>query len=130
MNVRVLVDGRMSYPGEVTYCKRTQELTATFQGIIDGCLSVDPVTGGVILDESCVQPEELELLLDTMHANGYNYLMDDVGVGVHRIEVQARIDTDTWVQAGSSEALATIGKGSLTVEEVRLVKGEDIVIDF
>jgi len=130
VKVRVLVDGKAGYPGDVTYCKRTQELTATFQGIISGCLSIDPVTGGVILDEDCVTPEELNLVLGTMNANGYTYLMDDVGTGVHTVEVQAKIDTHSSAQAGSASATATIGKGSMTVEEVRLVKDSEVVIDF
>ena len=128
VKVRVMVDGQLAYPGEVTYCKRTQELTATFQGIIADCLSVDPITGGIVLDETCVQPEELELVLGTMNANGYTYLMDDVGTGVHSVQVQARIETNTSFEAGSAEAMATIGKGSMTVEEVRLIKDEEIEI--
>jgi hypothetical protein len=121
----VLVDGAEAAPGVVTFCKRTQELSATLQGLIDGCLSVDDL-GNVILDEECLLPEEIELLLDTMSANTFNFLNADAGVGPHNIEVQARIDLGSSAQEGSAEARATLGKGSLTVEEVRLIQGEDI----
>ncbi len=92
--------------------------------LIDGCLSV--VDGIVILDEECLLPEEIELVLDTMNANTFNFLHPDAGVGSHVIEVQAMIDLGTDYEAGDVEARATLGKGSLTVEEVRLIKSEEI----
>ena len=46
----------------VTYCARTQTLTATFQGLIDECISDD---GTIILDDSCLEPEELDALVDS-----------------------------------------------------------------
>ena len=124
VRVKVLIDGVEAMPGEVTFCRRSQELSATFQGLIDGCLSV--VDGIVILDEECLLPEEIELVLDTMNANTFNFLHPDAGVGSHVIEVQAMIDLGTDYEAGDAEARATLGKGSLTVEEVRLIKSEEI----
>lgn len=125
IQVRVLVDGKVAYPGEVVFARRKQAMTATFQGIIDGCLTVDSL-GNVIINQDCVRPEELETLLDTMDANAFTFLLDDVGTGVHRVEVQARIESATSSQTGSATAKASIGKGSMTVEEVRMIKGEDI----
>ncbi len=61
--------------------------------------------------------------------NGFNFVLDDLASGVHVVEVQAKIDTDTACQNGSASAYATIGKGSMTVEEVRMIKGEDIQLD-
>ena len=46
--------------------------------------------------------------------------------GVHTISVQARIDTGGSAQTGSFSALGTVGKGSFTVESVRLIKNEDV----
>jgi hypothetical protein len=125
VGIRVLVDGVEAAPGDVTFCKRSQTLSATFQGLIDGCLSIDDL-GNIVLDEECLLPEEIELILDTMSANTFNFLHADAGVGTHMIEVQARIDLDSSAEAGEAEARATLGKGSLTVEEVRLIVGEDI----
>jgi hypothetical protein len=126
--VRVLVDGFEAAPGDVTFCKRSKTLSATFQGLIDGCLSIDDL-GNIVLDEECLLPEEIELILDTMSANTFNFLHADAGVGTHMIEVQARIDLDSSAEAGKAEARAMLGKGSLTVEVVRLIVGEDIDLD-
>jgi hypothetical protein len=37
----------------------------------------------------------------------------------------ARIDLGASAQAGSAVAKATVGKGSVTIEEVRMIKNED-----
>jgi len=133
VEVRMVVDAgtpneRIAYPGAVIFGRRTQELTATFQGLIDGCLTVDPATGGVIINETCVRPEELQLVLDTMNANSFVFGLDDLGAGVHSVKMQARMALNTTVQTGDVEARCTLGKGSMAVEEVRLVKG--MQIDF
>jgi hypothetical protein len=133
VEVRVVVDAgtpneRMAYPGEVVFGRRMQELTATFQGLIDGCLTTDPTTGGIIIDPTCVKPEELQLILDTMNASSFVFALDDMGAGVHTIKVQARMVLNTTVQTGDVEARCTIGKGSMAVGEVRLVKGSDITL--
>ncbi len=133
VEVRVLVDEgtpnqRIAEPGDVVFGRRLQELTATFQGLIDGCLTVDPATGAVIINEACVRPEELQLILDTMNANSFTFALDDLGAGAHTVKVQARIKLNNTVQTGEVEARATIGKGSMSVEEVRLVKGADITL--
>jgi len=125
VEIRVLIDGVEAAPGTVTFCRRNQEMSATFQGLIDGCLSVDE-TGNVVLDDACLAPEEVELVLETMSANAFNFIFSDASSDVHLIEVQARISLDSSVQEGEAEARATLGKGSMTVEEVRLAKGEEI----
>ena len=38
VKVRALVDGQLCDPGEVIFASRSQELSAVFQGLIDGCL--------------------------------------------------------------------------------------------
>ena len=126
VEVRVLVDGVPALPGKVVFGRRTQTLTATFQGLIDGCLSVDPLTGAIIIDPTCVQPEQLELILKTMNANAFNFIVKDLGPGVHTIAVQARINLAASAQAGSSTARGLIGNGSMTVEEVRLIQTPNI----
>jgi hypothetical protein len=124
VEIQVLVDNTLAvaYPKTVTFCRRTQTLTATLEGAIANCLSVDPVSGGIILDPTCVQPEVIGLTLDTMGAHHYNFALENVGVGYHNITVQARLTWNTSVQTGSARALAALGAGIVTVEEVRLVK--------
>jgi hypothetical protein len=126
--VQVLVDGAPAYPGEVVFCRRTQELTALFGGIMQKCTDLNG-DGTITYDECTWTPEELELVLDTMNANSFNFVLDDLSSGVHTIAVQARISTATEAGAGVADAKATIGKGSVTVESVRLIKDEDILLD-
>jgi len=129
--VWVTVDGEYADPGHVTFCKRTQELTATFSGLLSAC--VDRVTG--IIDPDCVailEPEEVGLLLDTMTANSFNFYYGVELSGVHTVEVWAQIGTPVSVigldpGASFAEAEALIGKGSVTIDLVRLIKDEDVV---
>ena len=128
VQVRVLLDGKVVEPGNVVYGRRKQTLSATLEGAIAGCLSFNPITGAVILDEECVQPEIIELILETMDAAAFNFVAVNVPQGVHRIDVQARIDTAATAQNGSASAKGLIGKGAMTVESVRLIKNEDVAI--
>ncbi len=93
------------------FCEREQTLTAYLQGILN------PATGLVVADEY------VELILETMDANSFNFITPDLSAGVHTIAVKARIDKDT---SGTAEAMGSIGKGSVTVESVRLIRNEDI----
>jgi hypothetical protein len=130
VQVRVLLDGTPVEPGAVVYGRRKQTLSATLEGAIAGCLSIDPLTGGIVLDEDCVQPEIIELILETMDAASFNFVAVDVPQGVHTIEVQAQVDTATSAQLGSADAKALVGKGSMTVESVRLIKNPDVILDL
>ena len=128
--VWVTVDGEYADPGHVTFCKRTQELTATFSGVLSAC--VDPMTG--IIDPNCVailEPEEVGLLLDTMTANSFNFYYGVELSGVHTVDVWAQIGTPVSVigldPGASFAAEALIGRGSVTIDLVRLIKDEDVV---
>jgi hypothetical protein len=135
VKVQVMLDGNPTMPGDVTFCERKQELTATFQGLLTGedgssCLVTNAlmdengtITGyTTTIDENCTQPEEVGLLLDTMSANAFNFIAADVGAGIHTIEVQAKLETGSDYQNGSAEAYATIGKGSAVVDETKMIK--------
>jgi len=126
VKLRVLVDGFPAKPGEVTFCKRTQALSAVLGGVLESCTDHDG--DGTIFAEDCEFTDEtIELLLDTMQANSFGFILDDMKSGEHMIDVQARIDSGSSSQAGSAEASGSIGKGSLSIEEVRFVnKGADI----
>lgn len=133
--VRVLVDGVPAEPDNsidatkanaqgVVFCDRMQTLAAKFAG-----LNCTADADGVV---TCTDPEELQLILRTLNANAFNFAKTDVSSGVHQIVVQARAqasvnfddDTDTGALAGA-EAFA--GAGAVVVEEVRLVKGAEII---
>jgi hypothetical protein len=136
VDVRVLVDGKAALPSRpnaadpkgdgVTFCRRAQQLTAALAGY-ETC-TTDSVTGVVTCT---VEDEWIDLMLDTMDANSFNYIYPDLASGVHKIEVQARISTNTAVSGASqltgAEAKGYLGYGSVTVESVRMIKGEDVV---
>jgi len=130
VRVRVLLDGnvvKLVAPGEVTYGRRKQTLSATLEGQIGGCLVFDPITHAISVDESCVQPEIIQLILETMDAASFNFVAADVPQGVHTISVQAAIENSTTAQLGSATAKGLVGKGTVTIESVRLIKNEDVV---
>lgn len=116
----------------VTYCHRTQTLSATFQGIIENC--IDPDTGTIAITDDCLLPEEVSLLLSTLSANAFNFVMADVVPGIHKIEVQARAQSTAELfdaQMGSASGEAFVGLGSMHVSTVRMIKGSDgSVIDL
>ena len=120
---------RIADPGSVTFARRAQTLSATLQGIIGNlaCFPPDAVTGIPTFDPNAVgcvlTPEEISLMLVTLNANAFIFAASDVGVGVHNVLLQARIDLGVQVQAGEADAQALIGKGALEVEDVRLIKG-------
>lgn len=126
LDVRLLIDGEPSYayPGEVTYDKRIQTLSARLGGELAQCVDssgdgvIDPVT-------ECPLTLEIGLILDTMAAHHYNFVVPDMPSGIHTVEIQVRIDTQTAFTAGSARAWAAVGRGSLTVEEVHSRNTED-----
>ena len=136
VKVRVVLDlgtgaERVVEPGEVVYGRRSQTLSATLEGAIAGCLSV--VTNldgslGIVLNQACVQPEVIDLILDTMDAASFNFVAVDVPQGVHTVSVQAQIETTGTVQNGTFEARALVGKGAVTVESVRLIKNANVEV--
>ena len=158
----------------VTYCSRSQELTATFQGIFqteetfegfkvlednngDGdlghfvaecdfsdhedptnddqcseeftvagtCLLQDADTGGIVLDIDCLDFEEVELILDTLNANAFNFVAANLDSGVYRVTVEAEIMTSGGTPSTDSEAKALVGLGSMVIDEVRFIHNLD-----
>jgi hypothetical protein len=112
----------------VVYCDRIQTLAAKFAGL--NC-TADATTGAV----TCTNPEELQLILRTLGAHAFNFAKTDVGVGVHNVIVQARaqagVNFDDDASGGAlAGAEAFAGAGSMIVDEVRLVRGANILVDL
>ncbi len=109
-------------PVGIVYCDRFQQLEAKFAGL--NC-TADLITGIV----TCTDPEELRLLLRTLNANAFNFLLPDVQPGAKSIWVQARAEADANIfgtdMQSNAQAQAFAGAGSLFVEEVRFIRGED-----
>ena len=111
----------------MTFCRRSQTLSAEFQGLLtneDGtvCLSADPDTGVITIDEACLEFESVRLIMNTTNANAFNFVQYDLAQGNYQVEVQAKISSSTEAGNGSADAWATIGKGSAILEEVRFAK--------
>lgn len=105
----------------VVFCDRIQTLAAKFSGL--NC-TADLTTGAV----TCANPEELQLILKTLNANAFNFVAPDLVSGVHTVEVQAKssVATSTSGSNGSlASANAFVGAGSVAVEAVRMIKGND-----
>ena len=100
VQVRILVDGQEVDPGPVVYANRIQTMTTT-------------------LDDE----EQIQLNLDTTGAASFTFVAMDVPVGDHTVTAQARVVTSGF---SDGQALGAVGKGSLTVEEVRMVNGQDL----
>jgi len=125
IQVRALVDGAAAAPGVVTYAARTQTLSATLEGAIAGCLTTVVNADGtvsIVLDEACVTPEEIELILSTLNAASFDFVAVDVPQGVHTISLQARITSSNTATTGTASATGFVGKGTVIVESVRLAK--------
>lgn len=123
VKVRALVDGNEASPGEVVYGKRTQQLSATLEGAIAGCLSIITNSAGnpqIVLDTNCVLPEVIGLIQDTMSANSFTFGAINLSSGFHNVQIQAMIDAQGDHQNGTFTAAALVGKGTLAVESVRL----------
>jgi hypothetical protein len=116
IEVRVMVDTDMAEPGVVVYDKRVQTLnTELYQALMTA-------TGTPIDDIGYV-----ELILETLQAHAFNFVMTDVSAGVHTVTVQARVLNTADDNAA---AMAAVGMGSTTIESVRMIKDEQIIYDM
>ena len=125
VKIRALVDGVEAAPGEVVYGKRTQQLSATLEGAIAGCLSIITNSAGslqIILDTNCVLPEVIGLIQDTVSANSFSFGALNLSSGYHNVKIQAQIAAMGDNQSGTFTATALLGKGTMTAESVRLAK--------
>jgi hypothetical protein len=112
--VWVEVDGVKAYPDDVVFAERIQIL----QGKLSA-MTVEP--NGDLVDV----PEELELILDTTAAAGFNFIMLNVGSGEHEIKVYATIELVNAAQPDVIESYniqGAIGDRTLIVGNHRLQK--------
>jgi hypothetical protein len=125
-------DEQMAKPGVVTFDERSQTLSAELGGVIESCtLSVDPDTGDGTLDikEDCLVTDEMiELILQTMSAHHFNFIVANLTPGVHTVTVKAEINSSTDSTNGTADAWANIGQGTLSIEEIRATNAPEGVI--
>jgi len=102
VNVTAYVDGVAAEPGQVVYCDRQQTVGLQFSS-----LTVE-VTDAIALD----------LFLKTKNANHFNFYRNNVGSGVHYVEIKVdsivSSDPNAPVDPGTR---AVAGKRSLVIEE-------------
>lgn len=121
LEVRLLIDGveNAAYPYWVVFDKRLQTLSATLGGVIGSCQDLNG-DGVITVATECVVTEEMiNLILETMAAHHYNFVVANLAAGTHTVDVQVRIGTTAEAGAGTASAMAGVGRGSLTIEEVR-----------
>jgi hypothetical protein len=117
-----------SGPAGVTYCERLQQLEAQFGGW--DC-TADLETGAV----TCAEEESVRLLLRTLSAHAFNFVLPDLPSGIHKVIVEAKAIADSnffsgdpGFNLGDGSAEAFVGLGSLNVDEVRFVKDAEITM--
>ena len=114
--------------GEVYAADECSDIT-----VVGTCLYQHADNNTILLATECLQDETVELVLDTMSANAFNFVAPNLKQGVYKVEVFADIDTCTGDGIGSCingddpdvEARATIGRASLVVDERRFISDED-----
>lgn len=108
----------------ITYCDRIQTLRAKFAGL--NC-TADLETGAV----TCEDPEELQLILETLNANTFVFAFADLLAGVTTVTIQANASAEVELSGDDGSlgaANAFIGAGTVAVEEVRFIK--DLELEF
>ncbi|WP_341503992.1 hypothetical protein [Gallaecimonas sp. GXIMD4217] len=139
IEVTVLVDGVEAWPGTVTFNKRTQDLSATFGGVLDSCTDTGGATdefgneipdGTITLDECTFTDEDIDLALSTMSAHHFNFIMPDMEPGDHVVEVVTNIEESSSAGAGEAEAEAFVGKCSLSVMETQAINQEGGIVEI
>lgn len=143
--------GVVAAPGDVTLNSRVQTLDATLGGVIESCTDGD-LDGTIDVSTDCVvTDEEIGLMLETVSANHFNFVLPNLDQGEYNItayfttRTDAAIDIDECTVGGDVDdgclggdgevsarafAEAFIGKYMVTVQQVRAVKGSILDVDI
>lgn len=129
-------------PGPITLSKRVQELSATLGGVIESCTDANGDGKIDVKTECAVSDEEIGLMLDTLAAHHFNFVLPDMDQGEYDITAYFMTSADVTVDidevsvmeggevSGSAFAKAFIGSYMMTVQQVRAVKGSILDIDI
>lgn len=114
-------------PDCVTFEMRRQTLETKLSGVLT-CPTADTVD----VDDFCTitDDEEVNLLLETMSANHFNFVVRDLGPGDHlvRARITGSTSTSCTTDDESCRAEVAVGPGSITVEEVRATNDDTGII--
>jgi hypothetical protein len=105
--VDITTQGGTVTPNVVTFNQRLQSLSASLAG-----LNCTAGTGGVV---TCLDPETIALLLSTMSANGFNFLVQTPGQGVYQVQLEIGLTATASSNsiAPGAQAQVAVGAGSL-----------------
>jgi hypothetical protein len=87
--------------------------------------TADLITGAV----TCTDPEELRLILKSLNANSFNFVAKDLAQGEYTLVVEAKTSAvvgDIGIDGSLNKTNAFIGAGSVAIESVRMIKGEQV----
>ena len=98
-------------PNQVTFNQRLQTLSASLSGL--NC-TADPTTGVV----TCADPETIALLLSTMSANGFNFLVETPGQGVYQVQLGIALEASASTNALPAGAAATVAVAAGSLVEM------------
>ena len=126
-----MTDCVIAEPGGVTLNDRFQILEGTLGGVLSEC--TDSNGDGIIsVDECTLTDEEIGLVLDTLSAHHFNFVLPDMDQGEYDViavfgtqacnDISSEGDAEAYAFAG-----AGIGKYMLTVQQVRATR--DGIID-
>ena len=102
VQIQVLVDGVSAMPGPVTFDNRLLRITG----------DLTHHYGGFTLD---IDDHWIEVYLSTKAAHPFNFAIENVGEGVHTIEVQAKLVKSEFGELAIADA--AIGHVSVVVDE-------------
>lgn len=78
----------------------------------------------VTLDVDCLDYEEVQLILETVNANAFNFVSPNLDQGEYKVTVVAEITSNNDEANPFMEAKAFVGLGSMVVDEVRFIKND------
>ena len=102
----------MAEPGKITFAERIQTLSGKLNYLHDG-------VGWTI------EGQEIELLLQTTNANGFNFIATGLPEGEHTVTIYAEIssaeESSDANQGSDEEPWGAFGKRTLILDQVRMV---------
>ena len=105
------------WPSKVTFDERLQTLTAN----LSGCLTnFDPTTGLPVV--TCTDSESVNLLLSTMSAHSFNFLVENHGTGTYtvKLHIGATAKASSTSITAASRVNVGVGVGSLYASLVQV----------
>lgn len=126
LELRLLVDGQAVAPGPLVLTENSQDTMTRYGDMLSTSCADNDGDGSVVADECIFTGEEQRRLTRALNLHALSFALDDIDIGTHDLRIQARITVTSQGASGSATAGAWVGRGSITVEEVRLVKSFDI----